>query len=575
MARITSSSTGAHGVAEVISGMEKPIVFGMPGGHMMQVFDALRDRQDEVRGVLVREESIATVMAEVYGRLTGSPAVVMAQGAWVLGAGGIGIMEAHLGASPVVILIDATEGGSFSHHGPYQGGLGGYGAYDLVAAMTAITKRTFLALDPVQAVQMTQLAVKHAIEGEPGPVAVVFHSEALQEKFSERDLDRIYFDRTYISPVPHVSDSAIAGAATAIQNSKSPIIVAGNGTRGVDSAAALIAFAEALNIPVASTASGKGVFPEDNALAAGVIGSYGHDAANALVGESDLVFAIGTKLGATDTLEESPGLINASRQVIIQVDLEALNIGWTYPVDHALLGNVANVLPRLQAVLAGVDGGGEARVSVARGDHDYFGDPKTSADANTVNPRRLARLLSDHLPADAVVTCDAGENRIFMLHDFQTRRGDTFLQPNGGGGMGYAVPAAVAATYVHPSRMAIAVTGDGGYGMSLHALMTAVENERQLLVVVMDNQALGWVLHGQAQRPFLANFAPFELGNIARAIGCNAIVARTEDEVRAGIAQASESSGGVTVLVVKTSLSESFLTIQTKMAVSSHEEVQA
>lgn len=575
MTTIDSSSSGAHGVAQVISSMESPIVFGIPGGHTVQIYDALWDHQDAVESVLVREESLGTVMAESYGRLAGRPAVVMAQGAWILGAGGIGVMEAHLGASPVVVLLDATEGGSYSHHGPYQGGLGGYGAYDLAAAMSAITKQTFLAMDPVQAVQMTQLAVKHAMDGQPGPVAVVFHSRALLEKFKEEDLQRLHFDRSYASPVPYASDESIADAAAAIKGAKSPIVIAGNGARGQKSVAALTAFAQALDIPVASTTSGKSVFPEDHALAAGVVGSFGHDSANALVGESDLVIAIGTKLGATDTMEEHPDLINVSRQTIIQLDVEALNISWTYPVDHALLGTAENILPRLLGALSGANGGGEARVSAARQTHGYFGEiDDASTDAGTVNPRRLARVLGEQLPADVIVTCDAGENRIFMLHDFQTRSGGILMQPNGGGGMGYAVPAALAATYVHPDRMAVAVTGDGGFGMSIHGLMTAVENKRRLLVVVMDNQALGWVLHGQGERPFMSSFAPFDLGKIAESIGCTTITARTEDEVRSGVETAANSSDAVTVLVVKTSLSESYLTIQTDMAVGSHEEVQ-
>ena len=158
--------TGAAGVARIIASLEEPVVLGIPGGHMMSVFDALWSHQDGVRTLLLREESLATVMAEAIGRLTSQPAVVMGQGAWVLGNAGIGIMEAHTGSSPMLILIDATEGGSFSHHGPYQSGYGDYGAYDIVNGLRAITKRVFVALDPVQAIQMTQLAVKHAVAGQ-------------------------------------------------------------------------------------------------------------------------------------------------------------------------------------------------------------------------------------------------------------------------------------------------------------------------------------------------------------------------------------------------------------------------
>ncbi|MCK6210060.1 thiamine pyrophosphate-binding protein [Georgenia sp. EYE_87] len=573
MTTITASTTGAQGVAEVIATFEKPIVFGMPGGHTVQIYDALRDHQDTVESVLVREESIGTVMAEAYGRLSGRVAVVMAQGAWVLGAGGIGVMEAHLGSSPMVVLIDTTEGGTYSHHGPYQSGFGGYGAYDLPAAMAAITKRTFVATDPVQAVQMTQLAAKHALEGEPGPVAVVFHSDALLNNFTEADATRVFIDRNYLSPVPTTTDAAIADAAAAISGSERPVVVAGNGVRDDAGLDALLTFAEALDIPVATTTSGKSVFAEDHPLAAGVMGSFGQNSANTIVGDADLIIAVGTKLGSTDTIDEKPELINAGRQTIVQIDVEALNINWTHPVAHGLLGRVSDILPRLTAAATGVAAGGRMRVAQVRERVGYFEEIAPSdPGARVVNPRQLARTLGETLPADAVVMCDAGENRIFMLHDYQTRQNGVLMQPNGGGGMGYAVPAALAATYTHPDRQAVAVTGDGGYAMSLHGLMTAVENKRKLLVVVMDNQALGWVKHGQGERPFLADFAPFDLGAIAAAIGCTAITATSDEEVRTGVAAACENDG-VSVLVVKTNLTESYLTIQTTMAGVSHEQV--
>ncbi|HZK59143.1 MAG TPA: thiamine pyrophosphate-binding protein, partial [Cryobacterium sp.] len=260
MSQLDDSSTGAQGVAQVIAAMERPIVFGLPGGDTIQIFDALRDVGD-VEGVLVREESIGSVMAESYGRLTGRPAVVMGQGAWIPGDGGIGVMEAHLGSSPMLVLLDATEGGSYSHHGFYQSGFGDYGAYDLPAAMAAITKRTFVALDPVQAVQMTQLAVKHAMAGEPGPVAVVFHSRALLERFLPGDLHRLHLGHDYRSPAPTVDPGSLEAAARAVAGARHPVVLAGNGTRDETARAALLTFAETLDIPVVTTPGGKSVFP--------------------------------------------------------------------------------------------------------------------------------------------------------------------------------------------------------------------------------------------------------------------------------------------------------------------------
>ena len=552
--------TGAQGVAQVIAAQQNPVVYGMPGGYTVQIYDALYFLGDKVTTRLVREEAFATVMAEAQGRLTGRPAFVLGQGAWVLGNAGIGIMEAHLGCSPMVVLVDATEGGAFSHLGPYQVGSGGYGAYDLAAALKAITKETFVALDPTQAIQMTQLAIKHSTAGEPGPVAVVFHGKSLFECVNGAVqpplgpiTKRLSFDPASPSP------EAVTSAAALLSQSKTPVIVAGNGVRLSKAQAELMAFAEALDIPVATTPAGKGTFAEDHALATGLMGAFGHETANAIVGQSDLIIAVGTKLGASDTASLHPKLIRPDAQKIIQIDTEALNVGWTLPVE---VGIVADAKAGLKALLeqcqslgvGGVGGvgrfNGKDRVSQARKTHGYF-DRKPTSSAGNFSGRDAVAMLAKHLPDGSIATCDAGENRLFMLRDFQCRGKTSVLQPNGGGGMGYAVPAAISAALNTDTPQAVAVCGDGGISMTLHALMTALENKANLMVVVLDNSILGWVYNGQRGRVIASELKQFDYAAIARAMGCHAI--STDDpetferELKAAIGRP-----GVNMLVART-----------------------
>lgn len=568
MLHLQAGTSGATGVACVLARMDRPIVFGLPGGHMVDVVDALRDHP-EISAVLVRGESLATVMAEAYARLSGSPAVVIAQGAWVLGAGGIGIMEAHLGSSPMLVLVDATEGGSYSHHGPYQSGFGDYGAYDLPAALRAITKRTFVATDPVQAVEMTQLALVHATTGEPGPVAVVFHSRALQDQVDDAGASRISLDRPLSRARPVPDPERVTTAAGVLVSAERPVILVGNGARGARDQ--LVALSDRLSAPMVTTAAGKGAVPEDQELSFGVIGAFGNDVANRALGSADVVLAVGTKIGATDTIDEHPDLLDGRRQTLVHVDVEPLNLGWTHQVDHALLGPAEAVLPELTRHAADVVSDTAAWRRELRHVAEERAVPEL-VEGDRVNPRALAALLGEALPNDAVVTCDAGENRLFMLHDYRVRGAGTLLQPNGGGGMGYAIPAALAATYALPDRLAVAVVGDGGLAMTLHGLMTAVEQQRDLLVVVMDNQALGWVLHGQGDRPYMSEFAPFDYTRIAEAMGCRAVTARDPGALEAAVREAARGTG-VRVIVVPTALSESFMTLRSPMAGRAHEEV--
>jgi acetolactate synthase-1/2/3 large subunit len=543
--------TGAQAVAEVIAGQDRPVVLGIPGGYTMRIYDALFPMQDRVETRLVRQESIATVMAEAHGRLTGRPAFVIGQGAWVLGNAGIGIMEAHLGASPVVLLIDATDGGAFSHLGPYQAGFGGYGAYDLPAAMSAITKRTFVAGDPTQALQMTQLAIKHATSGEPGPVAVIFHGRSLFDRLDPAVQPPTYLDRSYASPAAPVAPAAqIDSAVELLRSSSRPVIVSGNGVRLAKAEDRLLAFARAVGAPVATTPAGKGTFPESDELAVGVIGSFGHDTANTVVGDADLVIAVGTKLGATDTANAHPALIDASRQKIIQLDVEPLNLSWTYPADVMVLGDAADTLTRLREQSKGYTSDGTHRVAAARTEYGYFDRP-FSSEPGKLSARDVVRILSEELDDEAVVTCDAGENRLFVLRDFKTKPGGTVLQPNGGGGMAYAIPSAIAAAADFQDRAAVAVCGDGGFSMSLHSLVSAVELGVDLTVVVLDNNVLGWVYNGQRGRVIASEFESFDYAAMASAIGASARSVDTLDAAREAIREA-KGRRGVSVVVAKT-----------------------
>jgi acetolactate synthase-1/2/3 large subunit len=556
--------TGAQGVAQVISRLQNPVVYGIPGGYTVQIFDALYFLKDRVQTRLVREEAFATVMAEAHGRLTGQPAVVMGQGAWVLGNAGIGIMEAHLGASPMIILVDATDGGAFAHLGPYQAGLGGYGAYDLAAALRAITKQTFVALDPTQAVQMTQLAIKHATTGEPGPVAVVFHGRALFERVDPAVQPPIHLDKPIAGPAKTVAtDEQIKQAASLIRGARKPVLLIGNGVRLAKAEKALAAFADRLGIPVATTPAGKGTFAETHALAVGVMGAFGHEVANATVGEADLLIAVGTKLGASDTANQHPRLIDKQRAQLIHIDVEPLNIGWTLPVDCAVTGDACDALERLEKACANMTFEGITRVLAHRQSLGYFNRELTSQ-AGNFSGRDAVAILAQELPEGSIATCDAGENRLYMLRDFQTKPHGTVLQPNGGGGMGYAVPAAVSASLCREPAAAVAVCGDGGMSMTLHALMTAIELNAKVLVVVLDNQILGWVYNGQRNRLIASELKPFDFAAIAQAMGCHG--QQTDDPLvfRQAVREALLRPG-VSVIVAKTSQADRYQDVMSSL----------
>ena len=199
------------------------------------------------------------------------------------------------------------------------------------------------------------------------------------------------------------------------------MIVAGNGVRVGQACDALARLAHAIDAPVVTSAAGKGVFPETDPLGAGVMGTFGTATANAIVGEADLVLAVGTKLAPIDSADESTGLIDPSRQVLVQIDVEPLNVSWTFPIDHALIGEAGHLMDQLAAAAGrgrpsanrtpGADAG-ERRPTRRTASSTAASSPR---DEVPIAPQRTIRLLQETFPEDGIVTCDAGREP--ALHD--------------------------------------------------------------------------------------------------------------------------------------------------------------
>jgi acetolactate synthase-1/2/3 large subunit len=525
-----------------------PFVLGMPGGNTGGIFSALHEHPT-IRTIQVREESIGAIMAEAHGRLTRRPLVIMGQAEWIAGNAGQGYMEALMGSAPLVILTDMSDGGSLSHHGQYQSGTADYGNWDVRKTLEGMTKRVFCSYSPAQAVQHTQLALKHALTGTPGPVAVAFHSEAVEGRVGPDSHPRLWSTERYLPARQQGVDAdAVERAAQALVESQRPVVIAGNGVRVGQAVDALARFAGALDLPVATTAGGKGVFEENHPLSLGVMGTFGVPEANAELAACDLVVAVGTRLAPIDTGDESAALLDPARQTFVQIDIEPLNVGWTYPVDHPVVGDAAQVLDALREAAGGGPAqgwvSGADRVGAARDRHgEPLGDDYHD-DTMPLQPRRIIRALQEAVPGDTIVTSDAGENRLFMLHWFKSLVPGGYLMPAAGGGMGYAVPAALGARLAYPDNPIVAVCGDGGFAMSIHALMTSVQEGLPIAVVVLNNNALGWVLHGMGDRAVASRFDEFDHAAIAQSVGARGVrvesVGHLEDTL-AGLSTLTET----------------------------------
>ncbi|CAB4975101.1 MAG: thiamine pyrophosphate-binding protein [Actinobacteria bacterium] len=537
-------------------------VFGMPGGSTVVLYDALFDHRDEIRTVLVREEARAGVMAEVYGKLTGRPGVCMGQGAFMVHAS-IGAIEAQLSSSPMLILADLSDNAPYTLHGPYQSGAGSYGGWDARAVFGGMCKRVFVASTPVEAVHCVQLGLKHAVTGQPGPVAVLFSGGSLRGTVGPASPPTLWASSDLLaSGALPVDASALDKAAQVLTRARRPVIIAGGGVRVAGAYDDLARVARSLGAPVATTASGKGVFAETDEWALGVLGNFGTPLANAVVADADVVLAVGTKLGPTDTAQEHPALLDPARQLLVHIDVEPLNLSWSVPADVNIVGDARVALSRLSEMISGAttpqqrDERAE-QLALDVDTHGRFSAPEMESDVVPLLPQRVIRALHDALGEQAIVCCDAGENRIFMTHYFQTSNAPGFVQPAGVGGMGYAMPAAFAAQIACPDKRGVAVCGDGGFAIAMNTLMTAREEGVPIVVIVLNNGKLGWVMHGQRDRQIASDLGVFDHAAMAVSMGCLGVRVEHPDELAPALA-AALAADRPTVIDVMTSLDETF-----------------
>ncbi len=524
-------------------------VFGIPGGGTGQIYNLLVGKEDRIKAILCRHEQTAAIMADVYGRATGKPAVVMGQGLFIGSNASFGIMEAMLSSSPMLVLTDTSDGGS-AQHPANQSGAGEYGSIDLPTIMKSMTKYTTLATNPKEAVIGTQLAIKHATSGRPGPAAVVMRSAAIGGEVDVESPPFIHHTAGYLNTAkPQSAPQDIQQAIEILSSSQRPVIVAGNGVHQAQAHAQLQQLAELWGAPVATSYKGKSAIAETHPLSLGMAGVYGQEAANRAVGDADTVLVIGAKLSPQDTVREQPSVFDPHRQRIIQIDIDDRNAGWTFPIELGLIGDAGSILSQLVEASQDVapasadnrkewlDGLPNRKESTS-----FYDDPAMHLDSSPVTPQRLVALLRENLDDSTLFTLDAGNNRTWMAHFYQAPRANTFFAPGGTAGMGWGLPAAVALKIVYTDRPVVSVTGDGGFMMTVSALSTAMQYNLPIICVVFNDGSLGMVRHHQAEgRRIASEFVETDNAAVARGFGCFGVQVSDSRDLPEAIRQAQAS----------------------------------
>ena len=535
-------------IVDTLEALDVEYVFGYPGGRIIELFETIGHRQTNVTVVRPRDEREASVMAEAYGRMTGSPAVLAGQGPWIGSLGTIGQMEARLGSSPMVVLTEASERGDYSTLAPYQQSRGDYGGLSLPKILDGVTKEWWFPRTPTETVRTVQLAFKHATAGRNGPCAVIFDGSAITDDLPVDNTPAVWDDDAQVenwSSAP--TDRDVEAAADALANADRPVILAGNGVHAsagkADSSEdtaydRLEAVAETYDAVVATSYLGKSTIPETHERAAGVIGSFGHEGANRVVSEADALLIVGCRMNPMDTNWQAKSFIRPDEQTIIHADIDSRNAGWVYPADIGLIGDAGETLGALLEAAADREPSTLSndwaleRAATARED---FHTPACDDDTTPIKPQRVCAAIQSVVDEETVVTADSGNNRFWLLNYLQMPTTGSYYGSGGVGAMGWAAPAAVTAALL--GNDAICVAGDGGFAMTMTALETAVDCDVAPTFVILNDTSLGMVRQMDDAIPG-ATFHDTDFVGIAKALGGDGVRVTDPTDLEATLADA-------------------------------------
>ena len=474
-----SKMTGARFLAETLKGYGATTVFFMP------VFGirALKEIEElGMRRVMVHGEKPAAYMADGYARIAGRPGICMAQ---AVGAANLaaGLQDPYLAGSPVIAMTGRRAQAHQQRHA--------YQEVDHRGPFEAVTKYSNAITTVEQLPNALRQAFREAVSGQPAPVHLDFDGIVGQDILDvEADLEVIIEEQfTQIPPFrPEPDGSSVAAVANVIAEAEKPIIVAGGGVAHSGAGTELVALAEKLSIPVATSLNGKGTIPDDHPLCVGVVGAYSRWCANRSVSEADLVIYVGSSAGGMVTNEWT---VPAPGARTVQIDIDASELGRSYPVAAAMQGDARASLARLlEASETNNDRGawvGRAQELVAAWRAEV--EPLFLADSAPVRTERLCAELTERLPSDAILVSDTGHSGIWTGTMIDLKHaGQSYIRC--AGSLGWALPAAMGAKCAAPDRPVICFAGDGAMWYHLTELETAVRCGINTVTVVNNNHSL-------------------------------------------------------------------------------------
>jgi acetolactate synthase I/II/III large subunit len=470
--------TGAQVLADMLQGYGITHFFMVPA--VLRRTFAEIERRTKIVPVRTHGEKSAAYMADGYARTSGKPGLC---GAQVIGALNLaaGLRDAWLAHSPVIAFTGGRD--------PHTKFRRAYQEVDDIPSFEPVTKFN-ATIDAVERFpDMLRTAFRVAVSGTPGPVHLQFRGNEGQIDVEEAEMEALCDDLfAHVLPFrPEPELDNVRAALDLLQEAKRPVIVAGGGVRVSGAGQELVALAEALGIPVATSLNGKDSIPGNHPLSVGVVGTYSRESANRVVMKADLVCFVGSETGGMTTDFWTVPPIGTSA---IQIDINPEVLGRNYPLKAAVFGDAKKTLARM---LEHADrttakrrlAWNELARSICREYYEKY-RPLFQSDAVPIRPERICHELTNHLPDDSIVLVDTGHAGMWMGGMFDVK-GSKQRYIRSAGHLGWAFPAGIGAKCACPDRPVVVFTGDAGFFYHMAEIETAVRKKINTVTVVNNN----------------------------------------------------------------------------------------
>jgi acetolactate synthase-1/2/3 large subunit len=530
--------TGAAILRECLEREGVEVVFGYPGEAVLPIYHALAG--SSIRHVLARHEQGAAHMADGYARASGRTGVVIASSG--PGATNLvtGLATAMLDSVPMVAVTGQVAANLL--------GSDACGEVDITGVTLPVTKHAYLVQGPGQIAAALREAFALARSGRPGPVLVNITEDALGAG-AELDWEGARPTRHVRHQPQAVPPAHLDRALRMIRASRRPVILAGQGITLAGAGAALLAFAERAQAPVAATLLGLGCFPAGHPLFLGFMGMHGSPWTNLAIQEADLILALGMRFDDRVTGTPATFAVHARK---IHVDIDPAELGKIIPVDLPLRGDLRDflerMLPDLEPVASGPWLEHLAGLKAPHSGQSEAWPPVTSTGAQS--PIDVLRTLHRAAP-EAIWVTDVGQHQMWQAQVMDHPGPRTLITSGGLGTMGFALPAAIGAKLARPEAEVWVVAGDGGIQMNARELMTLVQEGLKINVAVLNNGTLGMVrqlqTHFYQDRRAAVALANPDFMRLAGAYGMKGLRARTAAETESAVAEARNHPGPVLI----------------------------